>query len=544
MKLPTPRRRDCGSATPETRAGSLTMPNLKRLLALFAVSAAAIAIPLALEAVPAQASHTQLALFESDGDLQHDPSGTMARLRSLGVGAVRVYVEWSSIAPNPESSTRPNFDAADPNAYPAGAWNYLDGVVQAAQANHIALDFLVTGGAPSWANGANVPRGFNRHFAWQPSAREYGDFVHAVGLRYGHSVHYWEIWNEPNFGEDLGPQAVQGSRYSLAPGMYRGLVDAAWQSLNSAVSGGKTIVIGQLAARGLGPSRPDRSHPEGLPGNFGQTKPLQFIRTLYCVDSRYRFLTGQAARVAGCPTNGAGRRQFTRQHPGLFSAQGFGIHPYPQGLPPTKEASHDPDYVAFAEIPKLERTLDRLQKLWRSRKRFAIYNNEYGYVTHPPANGAFASPSNAALYINWAEYLSWRDSRVATYMQYLLTDPILNGSSQFYSGLLFPSGEPKPGYQAYRMPLFLPSSSTRRGRSLEVWGGVRPAHFGGSSVAAIQWRRGRSGAWRTVTTVTLRDPRGYFDVRVKFPGSGYVQVTWNPATGTALTSRIQAVRIR
>jgi hypothetical protein len=529
------------------------MPNVKRLLVLFAASAAAVATPLALEAVPAQASHNQLALFESDGDLQHDPSGTMARLRSLGVGAVRVNVEWSTIAPDATLRTRPNFDAADPNAYPASSWTYLDAVVHAAQANHIVLDFLVTGGAPFWANGSGVPNvGFNRHFAWQPSAREYGDFVHAVGLRYGHSVRYWEIWNEPNFGEDLGPQAVQGSRYSLAPGLYRSLVDAAWRSLNATVSGGKTIVIGQLAARGLGPSRADRSHPEGLPGNFGQTKPLQFIRTLYCVDSRYRFLTRQAASVAGCPTNAAGRRSFRSQHPGLFSAQGFGIHPYPQGLPPTREASRDPDYVAFSEIPKLESTLDRLQKLWGSRKKFAIYNNEYGYVTHPPANDRqFVSPTTGALYINWAEYLSWRNSRIATSMQYLLTDPAIGSGSQFFSGLLFPPahpgepGQPKPGYQAYRMPLFLPSSSTRRGRSLEVWGGVRPAHtYGGTQRAQIQWRKGRSGGWRTITNVRLRDSHGYFDVRVKFPGSGYVQVAWQQPGASTLTSRIQAIRIR
>ena len=43
----------------------------------------------------------------------------MQELRHLGVGMVRVNVRWSLIAPDPTSRTRPNFNASDPNAYPA-----------------------------------------------------------------------------------------------------------------------------------------------------------------------------------------------------------------------------------------------------------------------------------------------------------------------------------------------------------------------------------------------------------------------------------------
>ena len=39
-------------------------------------------------------------------------------------------------------------------------------------------------------------------------------------------VSFWELWNEPNFGIDLAPQAINGSTVPAAPAMYRGLLDA------------------------------------------------------------------------------------------------------------------------------------------------------------------------------------------------------------------------------------------------------------------------------------------------------------------------------
>ena len=66
-------------------------------------------------------------------------------------------------------------------------------------------------------------------------------------------------------------------------------------------------------------------------------------------------------------------------------------------------------------------------------------------------------------------------------MQFLLDDPNPTKNvpefGGFASGLIFYGGARKPGYNAYRLPLFLPVTSTWPGRSLEVWGCVRPAHF-------------------------------------------------------------------
>ena len=313
--------------------------------------------------------------------------------------------------------------------------------------------------------------------------------------------------------------------------------------------GHDTILIGEFAPLGLSGSA-GPGHPQGLPGNFGQTKPLQFLRTLYCVDSNYRELRGRAARSVGCPATAAASRSFRRQNPALFNASGFADHPYPQNSPPTIEPSKDPDIAPFPRIPNLERALDRLQRVYGSSKRFPIYNTEYGYITNPPnrTSSHFVSPAIAAYYINWAEYLSWKQARIATTMQYLLYDPLFTRDGGFASGLLFSNGKPKPVYAAYRLPLYLPVTSSRRGRSLEVWGCVRPARYailgaGGSETSApgrpqtaqIQFARGGSGTFTTFRTVTIGNPNNcYFDVRMKFPASGTVRLAYTYPTNPLL----------
>ena len=519
----------------------------------------------------ALANVNQQAMIEDDPNVDAAPGPTMEKFRLLGATVVRVFVPWAKIAPNPLSTKRPrNFNASDPASYPAVNWVTWDSIVEAAKTYGLTVDLLVAGGSPRWVDGSGIPGEIrtNLNRAWKPKSSEYGAFMRALGTRYsGHyvpkgsstalpAVHFWSIWNEPNFGEDLGPQAIDGSRVSFAPGMYRSLVNAGWSALQGTGHGHDTILIGGLAARGAnGPVT--RSHKQGLPGNFAQTKPMQFIRTLYCVSSSYQVLRGSAAAQLGCPTSAAASRRFRAGNPGLFHATGFAIHPYPKNQPPTTELSPDPDYVAFSEIPRLESALDRLQRTYGSGTRFPIYNDEYGYITNPPNPGQFVDPTTAAFYINWAEYLSYRRPRIATAMQYLLYDPAVTNGADFASGLLFRSGHPKPSYNAYRLSLFLPSTSARRGHSLEAWGDARPAPYeqratGQAQVARVQLQRGPN--WTTVKSVSITNTHGYFDVRITFPASGQVRLAWTypaadpllprSALGVTVYSRYQRITIR
>ncbi len=513
----------------------------------------------------ALASTQQLSMFEDDVQLKLNPEATLDTFRALGVGIVRVYVPWQSIAPNPGSAVHPGGDLGNPASYPASNWATYDRIVQAAAQRGIAVDLTLSAPAPRWALGqgapADAPLG-----VWKPSASEFGRFVHAVASRYSGRyaglprVSTWAIWNEPNFGKDIGPQAINRSTVLYSPMVYRGLVDAAWNSFQATGHGHDTILIGSLAARGAN-GRPRAGAPEGLPGNFATTKPLQFIRSLYCVDSRLRPVRGSVASLTGCPNNAAGTRAFRSAHPGLFRASAFADHPYPINQNPTRASSRDPDYAEFSELPRLESTLDKVQRVYGSNKRFPIYVTEYGYVTNPPnRSNHYASPATAAFYDNWAEYLSWRQPRIATTMQYLLIDP--NPSVNvpefggFASGLEFFGANPKPiggglsMLDSYRLPMYLPATSGRRGRQLEVWGAVRPARYaridsGRSQTVQIQIQPRSSGAFLTAKTVRVSSSRGYFDTKVAFSGSGTVRLAWTARPGAVTAySRSQRITLR
>ena len=151
-------------------------------------------------------------------------------------------------------------------------------------------------------------------------------------------------------------------------------------------------------------------------------------------------------------------------------------------------------------------------------------------------------------------------------MQYLLYDPNPLRAPEFggfASGLILYSGVPKPGYDAYRLPLFLPVTTARSPRQgLEVWGCLRPAHYArlGTSLAQrvqIQFQRGSRGAFTTLRTVTVTSTRGYFDLHMSFPASGSVRLAWtyptsdpllgpglvNPRVGATVYSRMTKVTV-
>lgn len=485
-----------------------------------------------LAAAPAAASTTQLAMFESPNIQYQDPYVQLALLRSLGVDILRVPVVWSSIAPDSSSRTAPEFNAADPAGYPASNWAPYDRLVRDAAADGIAVDLMPTGGAPLWATangappcstvGGTVQVCFDSDFF--PGATAYGQFVAAVGARYSGSyipsgstsalprASFWELWNEANWGPSLSPQ-YDDSSVPVSANIYRGLLAAGWSALEQTGHGEDTIISSGLSQSG--------SAHVGLRGT---SAPLTFLRTLYCVNASFRELRGAAAHEAGCPTSRSGHRQFRADNPALFKLSGIGIHPYPYGEPPTKAQYPNPNDVEFAEMPHLITTIDRLQRTYGSRARMKIYNTEYGYLT------GYASPQNEAKYLNWAEFLSYKNPRVASFDQFELED-----ATWFPSALVTSAGQPKPAFYSYQLPVWLPVTRTKRRRALKVWGDARGANTAtadgqGTQYVWIQFERRGTRQYRTVKRVRVTNPRGYFEVSVRLPSSGAVRLAWEYPT--------------
>src|SRR6201991_3756454 len=96
----------------------------RRLLPLLTILAA-LAAPAA-----ASASSQQVTTFEAPRELLSAATrdATLSRITSLRVTNIRQLVNWRDYAPAPTSATKPDFDASNPDAYPAGTWGNLDGL--------------------------------------------------------------------------------------------------------------------------------------------------------------------------------------------------------------------------------------------------------------------------------------------------------------------------------------------------------------------------------------------------------------------------------
>ena len=415
----------------------------------------------------------------------------------------------------------------------------------------VDLDFY--GLAPLWATGPGVPNDHQKHYNWEPSANDFKQFVHAVGERYSGNfdpitnsvspgnpddlprVGFWSIWNEPNLGFMLAPQGVPGNLQIENSGrMYRALLNAAWTSLQQTGHGRDTILIGELAPRGTTTF-----------GVFAAMKPLVFLRALYCVDSRYSEAARSRCRRPRLPDHGRRFAALPRREPRAVQCERVRAAPVDALVSPQQRPRGRPGlHIA----PAGRRAWSELSTACSeptarvSASRFTTRNS----ATSRPRRTVlhFPSPATAALYLNWAEYISWRDSRVESFAQYQLRDPVPTKTDDggWATGLLTTRGVEKPTYSAWRLPLYLPATSASRRRNLELWGCVRPARFaildtGRPQTARIQFKRGTRAPWTTLRTVTISNASNcYFDVHLRLPGSGTVRLSYTyPANDPLLT---------
>jgi hypothetical protein len=384
-----------------------------------------------------------------------------------------------------------------------------------------------------------------------PSAGDYQQFVEAVGKRYSGTytpagassplpkVTTWSVWNEPNYQSSLEPQGSGKNDVNpVSPGLYRGLVAAAWKGLGATGHGRDSILIGELA-------------PRGYPHDFkGYMFPVLFVRSLFCVGANYRPLTGSSARAQDCPTTASGIRAFEQDNPGLFDATGISAHLYSNYGPPDGEfyttCVHGDLCASLGDVGDLTRALDGSMAAYGSRHHYGIYDTEYGYQTAPPRKPQYGvvSQATAAEYLNWAEYISWKNPQIGSYNQYLLQDPEstqYNNYQPYASGLETFTGQEKPTYDAFLLPLFLPTTKFSANHKLEVWGDARPAHLvdiqdpGTHQTVQIQFEAKGTSTFRTLATQPITNSEGYFDTHMSFPGSGTVRLIYTyPASDLQL----------
>jgi hypothetical protein len=502
----------------------------------------------------------------------------LEQVASLGVTTVKVSMVWSLVAPDPDATSEPDFDATDPADYPAGAWNRYDTLVEDASRLGLRVYFQITAPAPLWATTSGAT-GHAHDWSHGVSASELGQFVKAVGDRYSGSypvagdgdtqtgttttttattttttpgdgllgtlggspdpgssstpdsgtlpaVTEWGIWNEPNELGWLSPQTktIGGRTVSESPQVYRQFVNVADTSLQATGHGLDTILIGETASGG----------------------ELAFVQALYCVNSRDVPLTGTAAAADGCPADPG---TFVQDNPGLFSASGYAVHPYGFTIPPNESYRRVPGTITMARLGVITSGLDRIDSAYSQPTGMPLYITEWGYKTNPPNPTVTTTLAQQETWLDEGWYMSYAMPRVKAMAQELLYDqPPVAGTApgtaaywaNFDSGLEYENGEPKPSYDAFRLPLWLPSQ--RHGDHVRLWAEIRPAAVGQDNAAELQYQAPGRSSWTDVQSLTSGDPDGFISTSVSLPRPGTIRLAWTDNV-TETTNYSRTVKI-
>ena len=475
-------------------------------------------------------------------------AASMKQAKDLGVDRIRLTAGWSILAPEADADAKPEFDASDPDAYtrngwnkydPIGHWQVLDRAVRLAKEAGLEVMIDIGFWAPKWATNGD-PKTERRTFNINPEL--YADFVKSVVRRYNgdyvpkygiapppeqqHSsdadlvtsvlgglggskgkqaepgkvskpeasgpplpkVTLWTVWNEPNHLGFIQPQwRRQGSNLVPNSGhIYRSLVHAAFPAIKGIQPEAK-ILVGATSSTG---PRTVRSETDGTP-------PLAFIRAMACVDKKLKPITsGPCADFKPIP------------------GDGYSHHPYSLLHTPDYSDKRNPDNAGIGDLGRLSKLLNRLAAMRRiDPKVRELYLTEFGYESNPPDPIKPFSPQEQARFINWSEYLAWKNPQVKMFPQFLLKDmgtvsaeAAARGKREYgdwQSGLYFVDGSPKPAASTF--PLALHVDCTTMGKKkkssklLVIWGHLRP----GDGQRQVTLEQGKASFKPAATAATL-----------------------------------------
>jgi hypothetical protein len=479
---------------------------LRAAVAALALAAPATAV---LGAAPATAAPTMQTSIADDGVLNGvhgDAAPIVAKWKAAGVKNVRMFAEWSHLAPDADAVKAPaGFD---------GSYNLsaLDRKIDLVRANGMTVTLVVTGPGPVW--GSLEPA--RRNGRWRPSPTKFGVFAEAVAKHVADRVQNYIVWNEPNVSTWLQPQnSCSGTRCKIvSPGFYRKLADAGYTAIRRG-DPSATIAIGATSSKG----------DKYVVRTNNTTQPMVFLRMLGCVDQRYKRVTTGDCRSFKAPRGNV-----------------IAYHPHSNKYTPGY-VSPDPGDARMGDLSRVTGVLDRLTKAGRLKvvgaSKFPLWLDEYAYETNPPEEHRGVSPTAQASYSQWGWWTAWRNPRVQLLTQYEWFD---EGSADddvdptgWQSGLYFNGGKAKPLAQAFPNPIF----GYRTAKTGTVWGQVRVA--AGRTKVAVQ--RSTGSGWRAYKTVTT-DARGTFTLRVPRSATTKYRYSYvsadDGATKTSLATTLRA----
>lgn len=422
----------------------------------------ALVVPMGFAAgAAASARPLTTALFAPGIDLTKP--GVVEQMTASGVTAIRLMVNWASVAPTVTAS---GFDAAD-SADPQYRWGPVDAAVQAA--TDAGLQPIIdVADAPAWAQDGPPKQYYG---PVRPHAADLAAFAHAIATRYSGAfdglprVRDWMFWNEPNLVFDLRPQFEHGQ--AVSPAIYRTLLNTFADEIHG-VHPDNTVIAGATA--------PFTSRT-GATADWG-VAPLTFMRNLLCLSKKLEATC--KARVK-------------------FDV--WAHHPYTSGGP--SHHANLPNDVSLGDLPEMRAVLQAGVRSHHVVSRHApqFWVTEFSWDTNPPDPKAVP----IGLQSRWvAEALEtmWRAGVSLVTWFTLQDDPM--SMSPYQSGLYFADGKPKPTLTAFRFPFVVRADASR----LHVWART-PAGAPGTITVQL-----RQHGWRTVARLHA-DRYGIVDATIQ-----------------------------
>lgn len=382
--------------------------------------------------------------------LYNDPAESdheMALTETTNADVIRVNMYWSLVAFNKPADPR---DPDDPNY----DWSGYDTAIANAADHGFEVDLTVLA-APSWAEGPNRPADTEKypHGSWRPDAAAFGDFAHAVAVRYSGDyttpagvrlpqVEYFEAWNEPNLSTYITPQ--WDGKQNVASDIYAKLLDAFYAEVK-AVNPDSEVVSGGTAPYGDDPPKGNQ-----LPN---RTRPLRFEQELLCLSPKNK--------RSKCPN-------------GASSSPSFDIyahHPINRLDPPEAKALNNGD-IEVADFGSLTKVMRKAEKLGTTATpgRHDMWANEVWWQTNPPDKAEGFPLKTQARYMSEALYMLWDEGASnVSFLQFrdAKYTPGEFTLASYQTGVYTYNGKRKPSADAVAFPFVTDRKSSKK---LLAWG--------------------------------------------------------------------------
>ena len=363
--------------------------------------------------------------------------------KSTNADVIRVNMYWSIVASREAEPASPR-DPSDP----AYDWTEIDRAISGAKENGFDV-FLTVTNAPTWAEGPNRPSSIEEApvGSWRPNAEKFGDFAHAVAVRYSGTyseggttlpaIEYFEAWNEPNLSTYITPQ--WNGKKNTASDIYAELLNEFYDEVK-AVNPGAEIVSGGTAPYGDPPGGPNR------------TQPIRFYQELLCLNTKNK--------KAECPNGAAQAPKFD------IAAH----HPINREDPPTAKAQNkgDVEIADFKSLVKVVRAAER-QGTPSVGGKHPVWANEVWWQTNPPDKKEGISLKTHARYTAQGLYLLWKQgAENVTFLQFR-DAKYKKGEftlASYQTGVYSYSGKRKPSADAVAFPFV----TDPKGKGLLAWG--------------------------------------------------------------------------